>query len=181
MLWNLSLIIMLPLVELLTATFAKKSPVLHNLTLVAVISASLVLSILLPISGTIYLVDFGFIKLKFMCDIYSYFFGILVNIAWLLTILYSHAYTKLRIVRNKISNFYQYLALTIFLITGSLINIFYIYPIVKAAFFTKNPEPIVVKKIPLSMKLAIISGVIITTFMIIYVSNLINFFKIYDV
>lgn len=119
MLWILSLIIMLPLVELLTATFAKKSPLLHNLILGAVILSSLVLSILLPISETIYVVDLGFIKLQFMCDIYSYFFGILVNVAWLLTILYSYSYVKLRIVRNKVENFYKYLSLTIFAVFSS--------------------------------------------------------------
>lgn len=114
MLWNLSLIIALPLVELITASLAKKLPLIHNLILAAVISLSLVLSISLPISTTLYAIDFGFVKLQFMCDIYSYFFGILVNVAWLLTVLYSHSYTKLRIVRNKVSSFYKYLSLTIF-------------------------------------------------------------------
>lgn len=118
MLQNLSLIIMLPLIELLTAAAAKKSPILHNLILGSIISFSLVLSVLLPISNTLYAVDFGFVKLQFMCDIYSYFFGILVNVVWLLTALYSQSYAKLRIVRNKVGNFYKYLSLTIFAVAG---------------------------------------------------------------
>ena len=110
---------MLPLVELLTATFAKKFPISHEFILATIILFSLVLSILMPISENIYSIDFGFIKLKFMCDIYSYFFGILVNVVWLLTILYSYSYTKLNIARNKVSEFYKYLSLTIFAVFGS--------------------------------------------------------------
>lgn len=119
MFWGLSLLIMLPLLELLTATFAKKFPISHKVILGSIILSSLALSILMPIAENIYVVDFGFIKLKFMCDIYSYFFGILVNVVWFLTILYSYSYTKLNIARNKISEFYKYLSLTIFAVFGS--------------------------------------------------------------
>lgn len=44
----------------------------------------------------------------------------------------------------------------LFLLTGSFINILYIYPIVKAGFFYKSLEPIEVKSIPDGMKYAIL-------------------------
>lgn len=119
MLPSLSLLIMLPLIELFTATFAKKYFDLHKVVLAAIVLLSLYLSIILPISEKIYVIDFGFIQLKFMCDIYSYFFGILVNIVWLMTNLYSYAYVKANIRRRKISNFFKYLSLTIFAVFGS--------------------------------------------------------------
>lgn len=46
------------------------------------------------ISDKIFSIDLGFIFLKFSCDIYSYFFGILISTVLLLTILYSHSYFK---------------------------------------------------------------------------------------
>lgn len=67
----------------------------------------------------------------------------------------------------------------IFLITGSIINILYIYPISKAAFFTKNPEKIITKRIPFTMRLAIILSLILAATMVIYVSDLVEFLKIY--
>jgi multicomponent Na+:H+ antiporter subunit D len=72
-------------------------------------------------------------------------------------------------------------AAIIFLISGSLINIFYIYPIVKAAFFTKNPQKITIKTIPLTMKIAIIGGMVLAALISFYISDLTNFFKNYDV
>lgn len=119
MLWSLSLIIMLPLIELVAANAAKKSLILHNIIWGGIILFSLILSFILPISNILYPLDFGFVKLQFMCDIYSYFFGILVNIVWLITILYSNSYIKLCIMRNKIGSFYKYLSLTMFAVFGS--------------------------------------------------------------
>lgn len=119
MLWELSLLIMLPLVELLSATFAKKYPKFHKAILAKIILSSLFLSITLPISDKISVIDFGFLKLKFMCDIYSYFFGILVNLVWLLTSLYTYSYSKTNIRRSKLSDFFKYLSLTIFAVFGN--------------------------------------------------------------
>ncbi len=139
---------MLPLVELLTATFAKKYPNTHKILLGIIISASLALSISLPISDNIYAIDFGFIKLKFMCDIYSYFFGILVIIIWILTNLYSYSYAKLNINRNKVSEFFKYLSLSIFAVLTSCyaadlvtLFIFYIFLILfTAQLIIQNPS-----------------------------------------
>lgn len=119
MLWNLSLLIMLPLVELLTALTSKNHFTLHRILLAAIIAISLELSLSLPISEKIYTIDFGFVSLKFMCDIYSYFFGILVNIVWFLTNLYSQSYIKLNLARSKVSHFFTYLSLSIFTVFGS--------------------------------------------------------------
>lgn len=54
-----------------------------------------------------------------MCDIYSYFFGILVILAWILTLTYSHGYIKLAFNRNQERNFFKYLALSIFAVLGN--------------------------------------------------------------
>ncbi|NDH69159.1 MAG: hypothetical protein EBY22_14925, partial [Gammaproteobacteria bacterium] len=75
---------------------------------------------------------------------------------------------------------HHYAAIT-FLVSGSLINILYIYPIVKAAFFTKNPHAVKIKTIPTSMKIAILGGVLLAALMSIFISDLTNFFKNYDV
>lgn len=119
MLPALSLLIALPLLELFTAIFAKKYSNLHKEILFSLISLSLYISIALPISEKIYVIDFGFFQLKFMCDIYSYFFGILVNIVWLLTNLYSYSYVKTNISRRKVGDFFKYLSLSIFAVFGS--------------------------------------------------------------
>lgn len=66
-----------------------------------------------------------------------------------------------------------------FLIVGSVINILYIYPIVKAGFFTKNPVPVQKKRIPLTMQIAIILGVCIAICMSIFIHYIINFFNMY--
>lgn len=70
----------------------------------------------------------------------------------------------------------------IFLLCGSVINIFYIFPIFKSAFFTKNSNNSKqLKTVPLTMKIAIIGGISLSILMSIFISNLINFFKEYDV
>lgn len=118
MLSQLSVLIFLPLLEILASVFARKHKVFH-VTLLAIVSIfSLILSISLPISQNIYFIDFGFVKLKFMCDIYAYFFGILVNIVWILTNLYSHSYTTISIHRHKINEFFRYISLSIFSVFG---------------------------------------------------------------
>ena len=119
MLPSLSLLIMLPLLELLSATLAKKNQKLHKLILFFIIAIGLALSISLPISNEIFTIDFGFFKLKFMSDIYSYFFGILVMTLWLLTCLYSYSYSKFSILRKKLDNFYKFLSLSIFAVLGN--------------------------------------------------------------
>jgi len=119
MLPSLSILILLPLIELITTGYVKKHPSFHNVILVAIVGLSLVISISLPISNQIYVIDFGFLKLKFMCDIYSYFFGILVVIIWLLTNLYAHSYTKLSLRRNKVDSFFKFISLSIFATLGS--------------------------------------------------------------
>lgn len=118
MIWNLFLLILLPLSELLIVFLAKKSAKLHKIALLLIVSFGAFLSISLPISKEIYPVNFGFIELKFMCDIYSYFFGILVIIIWFLTNLYSHSYSRIVISRNKLISFFKRLSLTVFAVLG---------------------------------------------------------------
>ncbi len=113
-LWSLSLVIMLPLLKLLLGILIKKHYTVHRVFVSLVILASLALSISLPISQKIYSIDFGFIQLKFMCDIYSYLFGILVNIVWFITNLYSYAYIRLNIARQRLGHFSHYFSLSIF-------------------------------------------------------------------
>lgn len=114
----ISALLFLPLIEILTGTFARKYKVIHEILICAISLCGLVISIVVPISSDIYYIDFGFIKLKFMCDVYSYIFGILVNIVWILTNLYSYSYTSISIHRHKIGSFFRYLSLTIFAVFG---------------------------------------------------------------
>jgi len=69
----------------------------------------------------------------------------------------------------------------IFLICGSLINILYIFPIIKAGFFAKKVARKNLIKIPLTMRLAIIIAVSLAISMSYFINDLINFFKIYEV
>ncbi|MBU6140322.1 MAG: hypothetical protein KGP29_02020 [Proteobacteria bacterium] len=117
--WNLFLLILLPLIELFSAAFAKKYSRLHDILLCFLAVIAVELAISLPISDKIYSIDFGFIQLKFMCDIYSYFFGILVSIVWFLTSLYCCSYTNLNLKRYKIGDFFKYLSLSIFAVLGN--------------------------------------------------------------
>jgi multicomponent Na+:H+ antiporter subunit D len=114
MLWSLSLVIMLPLLKLLIGIFIKKHYTLHRVFVSVVILSSLALSISLPISQKIYSIDFGFIQLRFMCDIYSYLFGILVNVVWFITNLYSYAYIRMNIARQRLGEFSRNFSLSIF-------------------------------------------------------------------
>lgn len=118
MLWNLSLLIFSPLTELITGIFARKFPKLHEIVISIIICSTTVLSISLPISSEIYSIDIDFFSFRFSCDIYSYFFGILVNLVWLLTNLYSYSYVSKNIHHNKVNQFFKYLSLTIFAVFG---------------------------------------------------------------
>jgi NADH:ubiquinone oxidoreductase subunit 2 (subunit N) len=69
----------------------------------------------------------------------------------------------------------------IFLICGSLINILYIFPIIKAGFFSKKVGRKNLVEIPLTMRLAIIIAVLLAFSMSYFINDLINFFKIYEV
>ena len=62
-----------------------------------------------------------------------------------------------------------------------LINILYIFPIIKAGFFQKNFAKKSLIKIPLTMRLAIIIAVLLAISMSYFINDLINFFKIYEV
>jgi len=68
----------------------------------------------------------------------------------------------------------------IFLFCGSFINILYIFPIFKSAFFGKVEGHYKTLAVPLTMKIAIISGVFLSILMSFYIENLIIFFKHYD-
>ena len=125
----ISLLISLPLLEILTGSLAKRYKKIHELAICIISITSLIISIKLPISTEMYFIDFGFIKLKFMCDIYSYFFGILVNIVWILTNIYSYSYASIKIQRGSVNQFFKSLSLSIFTVfgicySGDLITIF---------------------------------------------------------
>jgi CheY-like chemotaxis protein len=62
-----------------------------------------------------------------------------------------------------------------------LINILYIFPIIKAGFFSKKVARKNLIKIPLIMRLAIIIAVSLALSMSYFINDLINFFKIYEV
>ena len=130
--WNLSLLILLPLSELLVVPLAKKAAKLHKAVLLSIVVVGIFLSISLPISAQIYLINFGFVELKFMCDIYSYFFGILVTVIWFLTNLYAHSYSRIVINRNRLISFFRRLSLTVFAVLGgayaaNLWTVFFFY------------------------------------------------------
>jgi NADH:ubiquinone oxidoreductase subunit 2 (subunit N) len=69
----------------------------------------------------------------------------------------------------------------IFLLIGSFINVLYIYPIVKAGFFNKNPAKLDLthKTIPLTMKIAIIIAISLAICMSVFINHIINFFHQY--
>ena len=69
----------------------------------------------------------------------------------------------------------------IFLICGSIINIFYIFPIFKAAFFGKKNSSTKKFHIPIAMRLTILIAMIINILFSYFINNLINFFKAYDI
>lgn len=119
MFWHLLLVITLPLIKWLMGGLLQKHYTLHRICLSGIILSNLLLSLSLPISQTIYTVDLGFITLHFMCDIYSYLFGILVNVIWFLTNLYSYSYIKLNICVERMSGFSKYFALSIFAVLAN--------------------------------------------------------------
>ena len=119
MIYNLSLLILLPLGLSTLAFLARRHNKLNFAISLKVIFSCLILSIYLPISSKIYSFELGFLTLKFMCDIYSYIFGILVNIVWMLTVIYSYSYNKICINRRKIIKFHRYLNLTIFAVLAN--------------------------------------------------------------
>jgi formate hydrogenlyase subunit 3/multisubunit Na+/H+ antiporter MnhD subunit len=142
---NLAILMLLPLILSQLSFMTKK---FYNLFFVIQILVSILCleqTINIPISDKIYPINLGFFELKFNCDIYSYFFGILISVVFILTILYSYSYFKH-------PNYYQ----------------------------NKNPN-FIVKTVPLTMKIAIISGVILSIFMSFFINDLIVFFKEYDV
>ena len=114
----LALLIFLPLIEIFSSNLPKNHHKIYLFFILFLASFSLVLSYNLNINSQIYIIDFGFLKLKFMCDIYAYFFGILVNIVWFITNLYSYSYTTLNIHKQQINSFFRYLSLSIFAVFG---------------------------------------------------------------
>lgn len=119
MLSSLSILIFLPLILANLAFLSRKYRRYHFLINLKIIASALIISASLPVSNKIYNIDSGFIQLKFMSDIYSYLFGILVCVVWLITSLYSYSYNKLTLDRNKIIKFHRYLNLTIFSVFGN--------------------------------------------------------------
>ena len=67
----------------------------------------------------------------------------------------------------------------IFLIAGSIINILYIYPIVKAAFFHKNYTKKDLPETPITMRLAIMISIALSIMISIYINEIVEFFKFY--
>lgn len=59
-------------------------------------------------------------------------------------------------------------AAAIFLVSGSILNLFYILPLAKASFFNPKPEEIENRAIPLSMKIAIILATLIIIAISVY-------------
>ena len=114
----ISLLMFLPFIEIITGTIARKHKKIHEGVICLISITSLIISIKLPISSDIYFIDFGIIKLSFMCDIYAYVFGILVNIVWILTNLYSYSYATLSVHKHKINDFFKHLSLSIFAVFG---------------------------------------------------------------
>jgi multicomponent Na+:H+ antiporter subunit D len=114
----LALLIFLPLIEIFRSNLAKNYHRIYLFFILFIASCSFFLSYNLEISPQIYIIDIGFLKLKFMCDIYAYLFGILVNIVWFITNLYSYSYATLNIHKQQINNFFRYLSLSIFAVFG---------------------------------------------------------------
>ncbi|WOK09163.1 proton-conducting transporter membrane subunit [Imperialibacter roseus] len=65
-----------------------------------------------------------------------------------------------------------------FLLFGSIVNVLYIWPIVKSAFFYKEKLPIETHPIPIGMKVAIIICSVITVSFSAYSFYIIDYFKI---
>lgn len=67
----------------------------------------------------------------------------------------------------------------LFLLIGSIINIFYIWPILRNAFFSKNPEALEARYIPFTMRLAMGSCLIFLILLSVYTFNIIRAFEIF--
>jgi len=119
MLENITILLLLPLILSQFSFLAKKYNSWFFIIQILIGIICLEASISLGISQKIFMVDLGFFTLKFMCDIYSYFFGILVSVVWILTILYSHSYFNQEIHGKKITKFFYYICLTIFCTYGN--------------------------------------------------------------
>jgi len=91
---NLATLILLPLILSQLSFMCKKYYNLFFLIQVLISILCLEQTINIPISDKIYHVNIGIFDIKFMCDIYSYFFGILISIFLILTIFYSFSYFK---------------------------------------------------------------------------------------
>ncbi len=115
---TLAILVFLPLIEIFSSNLARNYHKIYLFFILFIASCSFLLSYNLEISSQIYVIDFGFLKLKFMCDIYAYFFGILVNIVWFVTNLYSYSYATLNIHKQQINSFFRYLSLSIFSVFG---------------------------------------------------------------
>ena len=115
---TLAILVFLPLIEIFSSNLARNYHKIYLFFILFIASCSFFLSYNLEISSQIYVIDFGFLKLKFMCDIYAYFFGILVNIVWFVTNLYSYSYATLNIHKQQINSFFRYLSLSIFSVFG---------------------------------------------------------------
>lgn len=68
-------------------------------------------------------------------------------------------------------------AAALFLLAGSVINIFYIAPLVKASFWDKADDSIEKKPVPLGMKLAIGAGVVTLLLLSFYTYYIVRFFE----
>lgn len=148
MLLPLLCLIFLPLIELQTSILAKKYAKLHKIILLIIVAIAILLSISLPISQQIYSINFGLFSLKFMCDIYSYFFGILVTVIWFLTNLYAYSYIRIVLRRNRLIKFFQNLSLSIFAVLGgaysadlwTLFIFYFLLIIFTANLIVQNPS-----------------------------------------
>ncbi len=119
MLENITILLLLPVILSQFSFLAKKYNSWFFVIQILISIICLEATISLAISPKIFIVDLGFFSLKFMCDIYSYFFGILVSVVWILTILYSYSYVNKEIHGKKITKFFYYICLTIFCTYGN--------------------------------------------------------------
>ena len=119
---NLAILMLLPLILSQLSFMTKK---FYNLFFVIQILVSILCleqTINIPISDKIYPINLGFFELKFNCDIYSYFFGILISVVFILTILYSYSYFKHPNYYQKKNRFFLNIFLAI--ISGVILSIF---------------------------------------------------------
>lgn len=213
MLWSLSLLICIPLIELLTAVYAayrawKTTNVKHRFAystisqLSYIITSVMIATPLALIGGVLHIISHSLCKIAlfYIAGIYSSVYNVhttrdAARVAphikfWIGCLAFCGAsiigfpflpgsFGKDYMIISEFQT--HHYASILFLITGSMINILYIYPIVKAAFFTKDPAPIEVKKIPFTMRAAIILAILISITMSIFITQIIAFFNVYHV